>query len=317
MTGARPMSAETERGTPRLVALLATFGVGLVVGALTLGAAPWPGLAWTVAFLILLTAIGAIPAATRTGIRGLAILYVGLLAGLAVTTGLRISLSESGFPGGWRSVQPVGEWRLAYVSAVAAGLFLVSVGFLVASGRAGIGRDARRPSVMLGASLSGSVVVAGALAMYLGTTAVVIPEGSVILHVTMTDGIITLEPATVPAGEIHFIRSQRGHRYEGPFFVSGTGPQGTAGHVFHDPLADADVAMLESGKLPNGLTPAEVYGANAIVGEPPPWLTRDEYGGQASLAAGRYAWWTLEIGDFPGRARFRDLVFFTVGEDRP
>lgn len=315
MTEARPRPAETDRRTPRLVALLAALGVGLVAGALTLGAAPWPGPAWAVAFLILLTAIGAIPATTRTGIRGLATLYVGLLAGLAVTTWLRISLSESAFPG-MRSLQPVGEWRLAYVAAVAASLFLVSVGFVVGSRPAGVGGDARRPSVMLGASFIGSVVVAGALALYLGTTALVIPEGAVILHVTMTDGIITLEPATVPAGEIHFIRSQRGHRYEGPNLVSGTGPQGTAGHVFHGPLTDADVAMLESGQLLDGATLVEMY-REMPSGEPGPWPTPDEYGGHESLAAGRYAWWTLEIGDFPGHARFRDLVFFTVNEARP
>ena len=36
--------------------------------------------------------------------------------------------------------------------------------------------------------------------MYSGTPALVIPEGAVILHVTVTDGMITPEPATVPAG---------------------------------------------------------------------------------------------------------------------
>lgn len=313
MTDARPGPAEMDRRTPRLVTLLATFAVGLVAGAVTLGAAPWPGPAWTVASLILLAAIGAIPATTRTGIRGLATLYAGLLAGLAIATWLRISLSDSSFPG-IRSLQPVAEWRLAYVAAVAAGLVLASVGFLAGSRRVGLGRDARRASVVLGASLVGSVVIAGGLAIYLGTTALVIPEGAVILHVTMTDGMITLEPATVPAGEIHFIRSQRGHRYEGPFLESGTGPQGTAGDIFHGPLTDADVAMLESGRPPGGQSVAEMY-AGTPPGEPPPWPTPDEYGGHGSLAAGRYAWWTLEIGDFPGHARFRDLVFFTVTED--
>lgn len=310
MTEARPEPAEADRRTPRLVTLLATFGVGLTAGAVMLGTAPWPGPAWTVASLILLAAIGAIPATTRTGIRGLATLYAGLLAGLAVMTWLRISLSESSFPG-IRSLQPVAEWRLAYVAAVAAGLVLVPVGFLAGSRRVGPGRNARRASVVLGASLVGSVVIAGGLAIYLGTTALVIPEGAVILHVTMTDGMITLEPATVPADEIHFIRSQRGHRYEGPFLEYGTGPQGTA---FLGPLTDADVAMLESGRLPDGQSVSEMY-AGTPPGEPPPWPTPDEYGGHQRLVAGRYAWWTLEIGDFPGHARFRDLVFFTVTGD--
>jgi hypothetical protein len=213
-----------------------------------------------------------------------------------------------------RSIQPVSEWRLAYVAAMAAGLFLVSVGFVVGSRRTGAGRDARRPSVLLGASLIGSVVVAGALATYLGTTALVLPEGAVILHVTVTDGMIALEPATVPAGEVYFIRSQRGYRYQGPFLESGTF-DGTAGHTFRGPLTDTQVAMLGGGQLPNGMILADQF-AMTPSGQPVPWPAPDEFGGHESLAAGRYAWWTVEVGDFPGHARFKDMVLFTVVEDR-
>jgi len=151
--------------------------------------------------------------------------------------------------------------------------------------------------------------------MYSGTPALVIPEGAVILHVTVTDGMITPEPATVPAGEIYFIRSQRGYRFDRPFLESGTGPDGTAGHIFRGPLTDADVTKLKSGQFPNGSRLADQF-ALVPSGQPVPWPTPDEFGGHELPAAGRCAWWTVEVGDFPGRARFKDLVFFTVVEDR-
>jgi hypothetical protein len=129
--------------------------------------------------------------------------------------------------------------------------------------------------------------------------------------VTVTDGLITVDPATVPAGEVHFIHSQRGHRYAGPFLESGTGPDLIDGRLVRGPLTDDDVAMLQSGRLPHGRNLAEEQ-SRTPAGEPPPWPTADEYGGHEWLAAGRYAWWTLEVGDFPGGVRFKDLVIFRV-----
>ena len=298
---------------PALGRYLLIFGIGVAAGAPTLGAVPWPSPPSTAVSLLVLVASGMILAATRTRIRGLAALYLGLLAGLALVLWLRISLAESGL-GGMRSLTPVGEWRVGCAASVAAGMISASLGYVVGGRRSDAGRQAR-PVVVLGASVPGSAVFATVLAIYLGTTALVIPEGAVILHVTVTDGKVALDPATIPAGEVHFIRSQRGHRYDGPFFVSGTGPQGTAGHIFEGPLTDADVAKLQLGQLPGGTSLVEIYG-DMPAGEPVPWPTPDEYGGRESLAPGRYAWWTLEVGDFPGGVRFRDVALFTVDGSR-
>ena len=284
--------------------LTALGAVGMLLGAFAPGNAPWGSTVVGAALLVLLAASGAIPVATRTGVRGLAALDAGLLAGIVVTLWLRITLSDASFPG-MRSLQPVYEWRAALAVCVAASLFAPAVGFAIGRWWSGRRGDARGSAVLVGASLVAAIVIAGGLAVCLGTTSLVIPEGSVILRVTVTDGMITVEPATVPAGEIHVIRSQRGTPYDGPFLESGTGPSGEGGHIYRGPLTDADIAALEQGELPDGTTVAELYG-DMPAGGSAPWPTPDEYGGHESLAPGRYAWWTLEVGDFPGRARTKD-----------
>jgi hypothetical protein len=288
--------------------LIAVGALAVAVGALTLGLAPWSSPLSAVVPLIVLAVVGLVPVATRMGVPGLVAAYVGLLAGMAVATWFRTSASEAGW-GGFRSIESVFDWRLGYAACVAAGLFAVAVGYVVAGMLAGrADREPRRPWRLLGGALVGSIVVGGSLAVVLGSSALVIPEGSVILHVTMTDGTISLEPAAVPAGEVHFIRTQRGTRFDGPFMASGTGPQGVAGAIFHGPLTDADIAGLREGRLPDGMTVAEMY-ASVPPGEPAPWPTPDEYGGHERLEPGRYAWWTLEVTD-AGGPRMKDLVFF-------
>jgi len=288
---------------PRLIAVGA---LGAVVGLLTLGQAPWGGLVMAVVSLAALAAVGVTSVATGTGIPGLCAAYLGLLAGMAATTWFRISGAESGW-GMFRSIEPVSHWRLAYLASVGGGLFAVAVGYVVA-GRLSARREPHRPWLALFGALAGSVTAAAALAVLLGTTALVIPEGAVVLHVTVTDGSITLEPTSVPAGEVYFIRSQRGQPYDGPFMESGTGPQGVSGAIFHGPLSDADVAGLEEGRLPDGSSVAELYGT-IEPGPLPPWPAPDEFGGHERLDPGRYAWWTLEVTE-PGGPRMRDLVFF-------
>jgi hypothetical protein len=279
-----------------------------VIGALTLGVAPWSNPVAALVSLVALAAIGFLPVATRTGIAGVAAVSVGLLAGLAVATWFRISASEAGW-GGFRSTEAVFDWRLAYAASVAAGLFAVAVGYVGAGRLAGrVTREPRRSWRLLGGALLASIVVGGSLAFVLSSSALVIPEGSVILRVTITNGMISLEPAAVPAGEVHFIRSQRGTRFDGPFMASGTGPQGVVGAIFHGPLTDDDIAGLREGRLPDGMTVAELY-AGVSPGEPAPWPAPDEYGGHERLEPGRYAWWTLEIVE-PGGPRMKDLVFF-------
>lgn len=287
--------------------LLAVGALAVPVGALTLGLAPWSSLVAAVVLLLVLAVVGLVPVATRTGVSGLAAVSVGLLAGMAVATWFRTSASEAGW-GGFRSIEPVASWRLEYAACVAAGLFAVAVGYVVAGTLAGRNdREPHRSWRLLGVALVGSIVVGGSLAAVLGSSALVIPEGSVILHVTMTDGMISVEPAAVPAGEVHFVRTQRGTRFDGPFMASGTGPQGVAGAITHGPLTDADIAGLREGRLPDGTVVAELY-AGALPGEPPPWPTPDEYAGHERLEPGRYAWWTLEI-DVEG-PQMKDLVFF-------
>jgi hypothetical protein len=289
--------------------LLAIGAIGLVTGALALGSAlePAPSPVVAVLAVTILAVVGTIPVALRQGTAGLVVLYAGLLAGFMATVMLRISASEAGW-GGFRSIFAVADWRLSVAAFLAAGLFAVAAGYLLAGRlRREPERAPRRPWLFLAGALVGSLTAGVALAAWLGTTALVIPEGAVILRVTVTDGMISLEPPAVPAGEVHVIRSQRGRRFDGPFMESGTGPRGVAGHIFHGPLTDADVAGLRAGRLPGGSTVAEVY-AGVPQGEPAPWPTPDEYGGHQRLEPGRYAWWTLEVGaDGP---RMKDLVIF-------
>jgi hypothetical protein len=284
--------------------------IGVVAGGLTLGTAPWGDQGLSAEALLVLLATGLVAALARSGLRGLISLDLALLAGMAIVLSIRVSMADSGL-GGVVSLLPVSEWRIAFGASAAAGLFLPAVGWVVGGRLGAASRRIRRPILVLGSTLAGSLVMGATLALVLGATKLVIPEGAVILHVTVTDGEISLEPATVPAGEVYFIRSQRGHRFEGPFLESGTGPEAADGRILRGPLSDEDVARLQSGQLPQGRDLAE-EAANTPVGEPPAWPTPDEFGGNEWLAAGRYAWWTLEVVDFPGNVRIRDVVIFTV-----
>lgn len=309
MLVASPDGAPISGGLASVVRLALLAGCGLMVGAFTLGLAPWTGPVEVLASLAILAAAGAAVARIEPGRRGWIALHVGLFVGLGVAIWLRISLSSSGM-GGFRSILRVEDWRLLYGAAISGGLGLASLGHALASRWMSPVRSPIPLPLVPGASMLGAVVIAAALGVVLGWSPLVIPPGAQILQVTVTDGVIGLEPSTLNAGEIHIIRTQAGRRYEGPFLVSGSGPDGTIDHIVMGRLTDADIAVLKAGDVPGA--PLREGFMNVPSGEPVAWPSPSEYGGHAWYSAGEYAFYTVEVGDFPEHAWIKDLAFFTV-----